>query len=90
MLVESGAAYGLYHCANSGHGTWHQVAQEVARILGVTPHFKTMTMGEAKLKAARPRYCALDNGKLAAAGFVMPVWQDAIRRWLQVRRQSAA
>jgi dTDP-4-dehydrorhamnose reductase len=90
VLIDGSAAPGLYHCVNSGHGTWHQVAQEVARILGVTPHFKTMTMGEAKLKAARPKYCALDNGKLAAAGFTMPPWQDAIRRWLEVRRQPAA
>src|SRR5687767_909257 len=25
-LVESGAAPGLYHCVNSGHTTWHDVA----------------------------------------------------------------
>jgi dTDP-4-dehydrorhamnose reductase len=89
-LLDGNAAPGLYHCVNSGQGTWHQVAQEVARLLDVTPRFKTMTMAEAKLKASRPRYCALDNGKLAAAGFVMPPWQDAIRRWLATRRQPAA
>jgi dTDP-4-dehydrorhamnose reductase len=90
FLVDRNAAPGLYHCVNSGSGTWHQVAQEVARLLGVTPRFKTMTMAEATLKAPRPVYCALDNGKLAAAGLTMPAWQDALRRWLAVRREPAA
>jgi dTDP-4-dehydrorhamnose reductase len=89
-LVISGAAPGLYHCVNSGAATWHDVAKEAAFLLGVVPRFKTMTMADAALKAARPRYCALDNAKLAAAGFAMPPWQDALRRWLAVRRQPAA
>ena len=88
FLVESGAAPGLYHCVNSGNGTWHEVAEETARILGVTPRFKTTTMAEAGLKAGRPRYCALDNSKLTAAGFPMPSWQDALRRWLAARRHK--
>ena len=28
----SGAAPGLYHCVNSGHATWYDVAREVARL----------------------------------------------------------
>lgn len=81
-LVTRGASPGVYHCVNSGAATWHEVAQEVARLLGVKPRFRTIRMADAALKAARPRYCALDNTKLAAAGFPMPPWQDALRRWL--------
>ena len=89
-LVTTGAAPGLYHCVNSGAATWHEVAKEAATILGLTPRFKTTTMAEADLRVQRPRYCALDNSKLAAAGFLMPPWQDALRRWLASRRQPAA
>jgi dTDP-4-dehydrorhamnose reductase len=89
-LVTSGAAPGVYHCVNSGAATWHEVAAEAARLLGITPRFKPMTMAEAGLTASRPRYCALDNAKLAAAGFVMPPWPHALRRWLAARRQPAA
>lgn len=85
-LVTSGAAPGLYHCVNSGAATWHQVAREAARLLGAAPRFEAMTMADAALRAARPRYCALDNSKLAAAGFPMPSWQDALRRWLGGRQ----
>jgi len=89
-LVDADAAPGTYHCVNSGYGTWREVAVEVARILGVTPRLKLVTMDEVLLAAARPRFCALSNRKLAAAGFAMPPWQDAVQRWLGARGRPAA
>jgi dTDP-4-dehydrorhamnose reductase len=85
-LLESGAAAGLYHCVNSGSATWHDVALEVARVLGLTPRLDPMTLEQRRLPAKRPRYCALSNAKLAAAGFAMPPWQDALRRWISATR----
>lgn len=84
FLVERGAP-GLYHCVNSGRATWYDVASEAANILGVPPTLRAVTMSEVVLKAPRPRFCALSNQKLAAAGFVMPTWQDALRQWLRGR-----
>jgi dTDP-4-dehydrorhamnose reductase len=84
-LIAAHAAPGLYHCVNSDHATWHQVATEVARLLGVSARLKPITTAEARFIAARPRFCALSNRKLAAAGFEMPSWQDALQRWLGVR-----
>jgi dTDP-4-dehydrorhamnose reductase len=81
-LVESGAAPGLYHCVNAGHATWEQVAEEAARLLGVPARLQPVTMAEMNLRARRPRFCVLSNRKLAAAGFAMPAWQDALHRWL--------
>ncbi len=86
FVVTAGAAPGLYHCVNSGHDTWHGVALEAARLLGVTPRLKPITTADVTLRAQRPRFCALDNSKLAAAGFRMPPWQDAVRRWLRMKR----
>jgi dTDP-4-dehydrorhamnose reductase len=84
-LVESGAAPGLYHCVNSGRATWYDVAAEAARILGITAKLVPVTMGEVAMKASRPRFCALSNRKLAAAGVTMPTWGDALRRWAEAR-----
>ena len=84
-LVESGASPGLYHCVNSGFATWHDVALEAARLLGVAPRLQPITMDQVTLKAQRPKFCALANRKLAAAGFAMPPWQDALARWLGSR-----
>jgi dTDP-4-dehydrorhamnose reductase len=89
-LVDADAAPGIYHCVNSGYGTWEEMALEVARIMGVPARLKLVTMDEVLLAAARPRFCALSNRKLAAAGFTMPPWQDALRRWLGARGGTAA
>ena len=50
-LVDAGAAPGLYHCVNSGHATWHEVAVEAARLLGVRPRLQPVTMEQMALKA---------------------------------------
>ena len=82
-LVTAGAAPGLYHCVNAGQATWEQVALEAARLLGVEAMLQVTTSDKVVLRAARPTYCALSPDKLAAAGFTMPAWQDALGRWLR-------
>jgi len=89
-LVETDAPAGLYHCVNSGHGTWHDVAVELAHALGVAPRIRPITMNDVSLAAARPKFCALSNRKLIATGAIMPPWQDAVRRWLAARGCPAA
>jgi dTDP-4-dehydrorhamnose reductase len=84
-LVVSGAPPGLYHCVNSGQASWYDVAREVAALVGNEPRLVPVTMDQMKMKAPRPRYCALSVSKLASTGFVMPPWQDALRRWLAAR-----
>ena len=85
-LVERSSPPGLYHCVNSGAGTWAEVAEEAARLLGLPLRMKAITLESAALRAARPKYCALSNARLTAAGAAMPAWQDALARFL--RRSS--
>jgi dTDP-4-dehydrorhamnose reductase len=85
-MLSGAAPFGLYHCVNSGHATWLEVGREIARLLGrpetcLTP----VSVDEVKLRASRPRYAALSNRKLAAAGYAMPSWQDALARYLGSR-----
>jgi dTDP-4-dehydrorhamnose reductase len=87
-LVESGSPPGLYHCVNSGHAPWFDVATETARLLGLTPRLQPVTMDQVRLKAPRPRFCALANRKLADAGFPMPHWRDALARWIASRDRN--
>lgn len=84
-LLERRAAPGLYHCVNGGHATWHEVALEAARLLGVTPNLQVLSLADVSLPAARPAYCALSNAKLnAAIGYDLPTWQDALGRYLAI------
>ena len=82
-------APGLYHCVGSGHATWLEVARELAERLGVEPVIRGITLDELHLRAARPRFCALSNRKLAAAGIEMPHWRDAVARYAGIRRRGS-
>ena len=84
-LVRAAPAYGLYHCVGSGHATWFDVARELAARLGAEPAVRGITLDELKLRAPRPRFCALSNRKLAAAGIEMPHWRDAVARYARIR-----
>jgi dTDP-4-dehydrorhamnose reductase len=87
-LVDEGRAPGLYHCANSGHASWYEVAEEAARLLQVEARLRPLSVKDVTLIAARPQYCALDNAKLAAAGFSMPRWESALASWLSARSRN--
>jgi dTDP-4-dehydrorhamnose reductase len=88
LLLESNAAPGLYHCVNSGAARWVDVAREIARRLDVPATITPVRLEDVKLRAERPRYCALANDKLRAAGVDMPQWQDAVRREIATRQSS--
>lgn len=81
-LLSSGAPFGVYHCVNTGVTTWHELAREIGRCLGVEPPLVPVKMADVPMKARRPLYAALSNEKLAGAGIAMPAWQDALRRYL--------
>lgn len=79
LLIERGAAPGLYHAGSSAWCTWQQLAEEIARQLGVAARITPVMAAAMPLAAARPRFCALASDKLAvAAGFAAPVWQEAL------------
>ena len=81
-IIERRIPPGLYHCVNAGAASWLEIAAEVARLVGRALQPKRLTLATANLKAARPRYCVLTSARLAAAGIVMPAWQDALNRYL--------
>jgi dTDP-4-dehydrorhamnose reductase len=84
-LLAIRPACGVYHCVNSGASTWLGVAEEALRVIGGSAPLVPLTMADVKLKARRPRNCALSNQKLAEAGISMPTWQDALRRYCSTK-----
>lgn len=82
-LIEQGAPSGTYHCVNGGSATWAEVAQEAARLAGRGLRMKPLTLESVLLRAARPKFCALSNARLASIGIAMPTWQDGLRRYVE-------
>jgi dTDP-4-dehydrorhamnose reductase len=83
QVLERRPPTGLYHCVNSGHCTWIAFAQEMARLLKIEPRLVPIRLDQMTLRAVRPKFCAMSNAKLAAAGIAMPTWQDALTRYVQ-------
>lgn len=81
-LVERQSPPGLYHCVNSGHASWAEIAEHAAGLLGLPLRMRPLTLDTARLRARRPRYCALSNGKLAAAGVPMRGWREALAEFV--------
>ena len=89
-LVERGAAFGLYHCVNTGHTTWLDLARTLARLAWrpssiVVP----VNMAGLTMRVPRPLNAAMSNAKLRSAGVDMPSWRDAIERYVASRRTGA-
>ncbi|OFW02872.1 MAG: dTDP-4-dehydrorhamnose reductase [Acidobacteria bacterium RIFCSPLOWO2_02_FULL_68_18] len=88
-VLRTGAAFGVYHCVNSGAATWLDVGREIARLLDrPETALKPISVRDVPLRARRPQYAALSNAKLARAGYPMPSWQDALGRYLNRRQAS--
>jgi dTDP-4-dehydrorhamnose reductase len=89
-LLEQRPAPGLYHCVNSGHGTWLDVARELATLADrPDAPIEAVRMADAKLRAPRPLFAALANDKLRAAGITLPSWRDALSRYYRMRSGAA-
>jgi dTDP-4-dehydrorhamnose reductase len=82
VLVSAAAPAGVYHVVNTGAASWYDLGREVARILDCPPRLRPVKVSDVPLRAPRPQYCALSNAKLERAGFQMPTWQDALKRYL--------
>ena len=81
-LIERKLPGGLYHCVNTGMATWEQIAQHAASLMRMPLRAKPITLATANLRARRPRFCAMSNARLAAAGVAMPSWQQALGQFL--------
>jgi len=60
-LFELDAAFGVYHCVNSGRATWLELANEMARQLAIDARIVPVRLQDTRLRARRPIYCALSN-----------------------------
>lgn len=86
VIVEHGEP-GLYHCVGTGCGTWQDVAVEIARIMNKESEaaIVPISIADVSLKAPRPTFAALANGK-ATQIVAIPTWQDALARYLSSRQ----
>lgn len=77
--------YGAYHVTNEGICSWYEFACEIFKQAGLDVKVNPLTTAEYPAKAARPFNSRMSKDKLINAGFKMlPGWQDALGRYLEV------
>ena len=86
-LLEKGCS-GTYHAANAGYCSWNEFARTIFSEAGMQITLKQMTTLELNRPATRPLYSTLDCGKLIRdTGFQPEPWQDALRKYLRLRKK---
>jgi dTDP-4-dehydrorhamnose reductase len=84
-LYERGER-GLFHIGGGTAISWFDYARLIFRAAGFNPELKPTNEREYRTAARRPKYSALSNAKMEAAGIdPMPPLEDAIRQYLAAR-----
>ena len=88
-MVET-EKYGRYHATNEGLCTWYEFAKEIFRQAGADVKVNPVSSDEFPAKAKRPHNSRMDKSKLTQNGFrLLPSWQDALKRYLEVLKNEA-
>lgn len=76
--------YGIYHATNEGTCSWYEFACEIFKQAGMDVAVTPVDSSSFPSKAKRPHNSRMSKDKLDANGFRrLPIWQDAVRRYLE-------
>jgi dTDP-4-dehydrorhamnose reductase len=78
---------GIVHATNAGDCTWFGFATEILRDAGSSTPVRPVSTQQMARPAPRPAYSVLSPKSLNAMGIEMPTWRDALRRYLDERKQ---
>ena len=79
-LLDTNAAYGVYHLSNDGSCSWYEFAREILKNHNV--EVKPVTSAEYPQKAYRPKHPIMDLSKAKATGFQIPTWEEALSQFV--------
>lgn len=78
-------AMGIVHATNAGNCSWFEFAREIVMGAGLSTEVRSISSQQMARPAPRPAYSVLSPKSLHQYGITMPVWQDALRRFLRER-----
>jgi dTDP-4-dehydrorhamnose reductase len=82
---------GVYHLGGGEPVSWYQYARTIFDLAGLNPSLQPTDEREYRTAARRPKYSALSNSKLEAAGVAsMPPFSEAVRMYLEARANATA
>jgi dTDP-4-dehydrorhamnose reductase len=82
---------GIFHMGGGQAISWYDYAKLIFELAGVSPVLQPTNEKEYRTAARRPKFSALSNAKLEAAGIApMPPLREAVRDYLQSRQHVTA
>jgi len=82
---------GIYHLGGGEPVSWYQYARTIFDLAKINPSLQPTDEREYRTAARRPKYSALSNEKLNAAGIQpMPPFREAVRMYLEARENVTA
>ena len=82
---------GVYHLGGGEAISWYDYAKLIFELAGLSPSLQATDEREYRTAARRPKFSALSNSKLEAAGIApMPKFRDAVRAYLDARQHAIA
>ena len=89
-MIERGLT-GVYHGGGATAISWFDFARIIFEEAGLTPELRPTNEREHRTPARRPRFSALSNAKMEAAGVEpMPPLRDAVRAYMATRGRVLA
>jgi dTDP-4-dehydrorhamnose reductase len=89
-LVEHGLT-GIFHIGGGTPIAWFEFARMIFEVAGLTPELTATNEREYRTAARRPKYSALSNAKMEAAGISpMPPLREALQNYFSQRTAQSA
>jgi len=83
LKIGAGEDYGIYHVTGGGICSWHEFAEEIVRLSGLTCEVVPVTTDEYLRPAPRPAYSAMEHMMLrATVGDEMRPWKEALAAFI--------
>ena len=76
--------YGIYHATNQGFTTWYEFTKKIFSISNINCNVNPVSSEEFVTAAKRPKNSMLSKDKLIANGIMIPTYEDALKRYLQI------
>ncbi|MBZ5570810.1 MAG: dTDP-4-dehydrorhamnose reductase [Acidobacteriia bacterium] len=77
--------FGLYHLTSEGQCSWYDFTRHIFECAGIQANLTPCKTTEFFSPVKRPAYSVLSKTKLRSLGVSMPLWQDALPRYLRER-----
>ena len=74
---------GICHVTNRGDCTWHEFAEAIVSLMGLSTPVRPITTEQMGRLARRPPYSVLAPGQLGTVRALLPHWRDALARFMR-------